>query len=240
LSSGGQHNFRPLQQIQRLLVNGTNTSRGLSSGGSPVYELRTYSLVPSKVGAFMALSKEKFHLRTEHSKLLGYWTVELGGLNQVTHLWEYDSYSHRAGVRAKLGGHQQWQEEYFQKILPWLQHQDNMALKSLLPPATFADPGEAWELWQLEVSGGSHWEKQLVEVAEELEEEVEGVQLGGIFTSVFGPVQTGILLWQHKLLDAAPKLQASLVESDKGGALLRKVTKKQSKILAPTPFSPWQ
>merc|ERR1712130_478116 len=36
----------------------------------------------------MALSKEKFHLRTEHSKLLGYWTVELGGLNQVTHLWE--------------------------------------------------------------------------------------------------------------------------------------------------------
>ena len=31
----------------------------------------------------MALSKDKFHLRTEHSKLLGYWTVELGGLNQV-------------------------------------------------------------------------------------------------------------------------------------------------------------
>merc|ERR1712117_597722 len=66
----------------------------------------------------MALSKDKFHLRTEHSKLLGYWTVELGGLNQVTHLWEYDSYSHRAGVRAKLGGHQQWQEEYFQKFCP--------------------------------------------------------------------------------------------------------------------------
>merc|ERR1719327_1342870 len=81
----------------------------------------------------MALSKDKFHLRTEHSKLLGYWTVELGGLNQVTHLWEYDSYSHRAGVRAKLGGHQQWQEEYFQKILPLLQHQDNMAFRSLLP-----------------------------------------------------------------------------------------------------------
>ena len=36
-----------------------------------------------QVGAFMALSKDKFHLRTEHSKLLGYWTVELGGLNQV-------------------------------------------------------------------------------------------------------------------------------------------------------------
>ena len=64
---------------------------------------------------------------------------------------------------------------------------------SLAPPATLADPGEAWELWQLEVSGGGNWEKQLVEVAEELEEEVEGVKLGGLFTSVFGPIQVVIL-----------------------------------------------
>lgn len=28
--------------------------------------------------------------------------------------------------------------------------------------------------------------------------------------------QTGVVLWQHKLLDNAPKLQASLVQSDKG------------------------
>merc|ERR1719400_2420091 len=227
---------RLLSQLQRCGAR----ARGVCGSAAPVYEWRTYSLVPSKVADFMALSKEKFHLRTEHSKLLGYWTVELGGLNQVTHLWEYDSYSHRAGVRAKLGGHQQWQEEYFQKILPWLQHQDNMALRSLLPPAAPAGPGEAWELWQLELSGGGDWEKQLVKLVGELEEEVEGSHLGGVFTSVFGPIQTGIVLWQHKLLDAAPRLQTSLVQSDRGGALLRKVSMKQSKILAPTTFSPWQ
>ena len=37
----------------------------------------------------MALTKEKFHLRTQHSVLLGYWTAELGGLNQVVHIWYY-------------------------------------------------------------------------------------------------------------------------------------------------------
>ena len=68
---------------------------------------------------------------------------------------------------------------------------------SLLPTATLADPGEAWELWQLEVSGGGNWEKQLVEVAEELEGKVEGVQLGGLFTSVFGPVQVPLFLLKH-------------------------------------------
>ena len=69
----------------------------------------------------------------------------MGGLNQVVHIWEYgrelffevlhlidlisDSYSHRANVRAKLGGDPEWQAEYFQKILPWLQHQDNYTMK---------------------------------------------------------------------------------------------------------------
>ena len=140
--------------------------------------------------------------------------------HQVTHLWEYDSYSHRAGVRAKLGGHQQWQVGPFLNSA-WLIHRGCQGrvlpkdpalaptpgqhgiekvsglhilpfFPSLLPPATLADPGEAWELWQLEVSGGGNWERQLVEVAEELEEEVEGVQLGGLFTSVFGPIQVAL------------------------------------------------
>ena len=60
---------------------------------------------------------------------------------------------------------------------------------SLLPPATHLGPGEAWELWQLELSGGGDWEKQLVKLVGELEEEVEGSHLGGVFTSVFGPIQ---------------------------------------------------
>merc|ERR1712062_159860 len=135
---------------------------------------------------------------------------------------------------------QQWQEEYFQKILPWLQHQDNMALRSLLPPTTMADPGEAWELWQLDFSGGGNWEKQLVDLAHHLEQEVDGAKLGGVFSSVFGPIKTGVVLWQHKLLDDTPALQESLAKSDKGGALMKKVGRKESKILAATPFSPWQ
>jgi hypothetical protein len=38
------------------------------------------------------------------------------------------SYGERAGVRAKLAVDQAWQEEYFQKILPMLQHQENITL----------------------------------------------------------------------------------------------------------------
>ena len=54
-----------------------------------VYELRTYSLKPEHMKEYLTLTAEKFHLRTSHSILHGYWTVELGGVNQVVHLWEY-------------------------------------------------------------------------------------------------------------------------------------------------------
>lgn len=56
---------------------------------SKIYELRTYSLKPEHMKEYLALTAEKFHLRTSHSILHGYWTVELGGVNQVVHLWEY-------------------------------------------------------------------------------------------------------------------------------------------------------
>ena len=124
--------------------------------------LRTYNLVPQNVGKFLALSKEKFHLRTQHSVLLGkFWMslmiikifknscrlldnwagrpepgcscLEVWWVNVEVEsciwVWLLDSYSQRAGVRAKLAGDTSWQQEYFQKILPWLQHQDNLTMK---------------------------------------------------------------------------------------------------------------
>merc|ERR1712080_65163 len=220
--------------------------RGLATGtggeGEPIYELRTYSLVPSQVSNFLNLSKEKFHLRTGHSKLLGYWTVELGGLNQVTHIWEYESYSHRAGVRAKLAADPQWQKEYFQKILPWLQHQDNIGLESLVPPVASTATGGVYEMWLLEVGRGVEqaWRDQLLRIVRQLESKQKGVQLSGVFSSTFGPLQTGVVLWRHDLLDSAPALQRRLTDTEEGLAFLSKVVSKKSKILAPTPFSPWQ
>ncbi|XP_037092249.1 protein NipSnap homolog 3B-like isoform X2 [Pollicipes pollicipes] len=67
---------------------------------SRLYELRTYSLRMDQMRHFLAGTETLFHLRTQHSPLIGYWTAELGGLNQVVHVWEYDDLSHRAAVRA--------------------------------------------------------------------------------------------------------------------------------------------
>jgi hypothetical protein len=42
-----------------------------------------------------------------------------------------DSYVHRAEVRAALAGNQDWFSQYFGKILPMMQKQDNVGLTSI-------------------------------------------------------------------------------------------------------------
>lgn len=57
-----------------------------------VYELRTYSIKPKNFKEFYDLSVEYMHLRTNHSKLVGYWTSEIGGIFDMVHIWEYGNY----------------------------------------------------------------------------------------------------------------------------------------------------
>ena len=67
-------------------------SRSSSSGNGKIYELRTYDIIPEKLPTFLQLTNSLFHLRTAHSRMVGYWTSELGALSQTVHLWEYGKY----------------------------------------------------------------------------------------------------------------------------------------------------
>merc|ERR1712241_889708 len=221
--------------------SGLISSRNFSSSSpsNPIFELRTYNLVPKDVGKFLALSKEKFHLRTQHSVLLGYWTTELGGLNQVVHLWQYESYSHRAEIRARLGGDQEWQQEYFQKILPWLQLQDNLTLESLSEPKQAEEQGGTYELMQFQMKAGeNNWRSDLLSMAAGLETDQSKVL--GAFSSVFGPQNLAVLAWRHQHIDTASQVSSQLRTSPAGQTFLSGVLSFNTKLMSPQPFSPWK
>ena len=66
-----------------------------------IYEMRTYSIRPGKVAAWESSFAEAYNSgRGKFSKLGGLWHTELGPLNQVIHIWPYESLQHRADVRA--------------------------------------------------------------------------------------------------------------------------------------------
>ena len=49
----------------------------------------------------------------------------MGGLNAVTHLWEYDNLAHRAEIRANLAADPEWIADYVTHLTPMLAEQEN-------------------------------------------------------------------------------------------------------------------
>ena len=69
-----------------------------------IYEMRTYKLHPGKVPEFQALiEKEALPHLTKYAELVGWWSTDIGPLNEVIHLWAYRDMADREQSRKKQG-----------------------------------------------------------------------------------------------------------------------------------------
>ena len=59
-----------------------------------IFEFRTYAIRPDKFRECMKIIESNIHIRTAHSKLVGFWITEMGGINEVYHLWEFGKSRH--------------------------------------------------------------------------------------------------------------------------------------------------
>jgi hypothetical protein len=102
-----------------------------------IVEMRTYTLHPGKVGQYLALYQAE-GLATQTrilGKLVGYYSTEIGDVNQVVHLWAYDSFEERMKRRGALFADPTWLA-YIPKIAPMLISQES----KILNPAKFSPP----------------------------------------------------------------------------------------------------
>ena len=76
------------------------------------YELRTYTLVPTKMADWLALyQSHALEVQTEYlGQLIGFFTTEFGEANQIVHIWAYDSLDDRTARRAKMSADPRWAE----------------------------------------------------------------------------------------------------------------------------------
>ncbi|XP_012669818.1 protein NipSnap homolog 3A isoform X1 [Clupea harengus] len=209
------------------------------------YEFRTYCIQPHQNAAFLRLTNEKIHLRTAHSELMGYWSVEYGGLNQVFHIWKYDSYSQRAGVRAALAQDPSWIEQYISKAMPMLTSQDN-EVTYMVPWSKIQrapKEGGVYELasFQMRPGGPAVWGPAF-EAAVSAHSAVGYALPVGVFHSEFGPTNRMHVLWWYEGADQRaasrhkahgdPRVVAAVRES------VTYLVSQQNKLMFPTPFSP--
>jgi NIPSNAP len=103
-----------------------------------IVEMREYTLQAGKVPEYLQLyEREGLAIQREIlGRLVGYYSTEVGpSINQVVHLWAYESFADREERRERLVAHPGWRS-YVQKVRPMILEQQNRILK----PAGFFEP----------------------------------------------------------------------------------------------------
>ncbi|WP_454683904.1 NIPSNAP family protein [Ancylobacter moscoviensis] len=96
-----------------------------------LYEMRTYRLKTGATPAYVKLVEEEgIAIQKGHlGQLVGYFTSEIGPLNEIVHIWAYASLDDRAARRARLAADPAWQA-FGPKIQALIEVMEN---KILLP-----------------------------------------------------------------------------------------------------------
>lgn len=104
------------------------------------YEIRTYRLkngaIPEylKVVGEIGIAIQKKHL----GNLVGYFSSEIGPINEIVHIWGFESLDDRQARRARLMADPEWQA-FLPKIRDLIVTADN----KIMSPASFSPLGGA-------------------------------------------------------------------------------------------------
>jgi len=76
-----------------------------------ILELRTYTAHPGKTAAWLEYyEKNGLALQQKYlGRLVGFFTSEIGTLNQIVHMWAFDSFADRERRRKELAQDPAWQ-----------------------------------------------------------------------------------------------------------------------------------
>ncbi|WPZ32098.1 NIPSNAP family protein (plasmid) [Sulfitobacter sp. OXR-159] len=106
-----------------------------------IIDLRRYSIIPGRVNEYVEFFRNE-GLPIQASYLgcpLGYFVTETGPLNQVVHMWAYETMADREQRRSALEKDPKW-VAYRKKStnLALILAQENTLLKALTVPCRFA------------------------------------------------------------------------------------------------------
>jgi NIPSNAP len=209
-----------------------------------LYELRTYTLKPGSLGDMVkAAATVATDIRKDnYGKLEGYWSTEIGPLNQVMHLWSYSDYNERARVRGELGKNSRWVGEYIPLIRPLIVRQEIRLLNALRAPVAPASTGNIYEF-------RNYRAKPLGAVKQWLDAFIEALPAREKYSKIVGLWQTEAAqpnevchLWAYKDLNARAEARGAAMKDPAWQAFLGKgpdlLEEMHSTIMLPAPHSP--
>ena len=204
-----------------------------------LYELRTYTLKPATTEAFEERFAEGMPTREKYSRLAGFWHTEIGPLNQVIHLWPFDSLAHREEARAALAKDDsgKWPPDIWEFVL-------DMESEILLPAPFMRpldQPQELGGIYELRIY--SYQPRVMPQVLERWAEAVPHREkyspLAGCWYSELGALNRFFHLWPYKDLNERARIRAEAnLDPPWPPGTRQWILRQESKILLPASFSP--
>ncbi len=178
-----------------------------------LYELRTYTLKPNVVPEYEKRFAESVPIRTKYSRLVGFWHTEIGPLNQVVHLWAYETLQQRWEARSAAAKDPSgmWPPKVYDLT---------EAMESdILIPGPVNDPldgprewGNLYELRMYTFPSGTvrHVMEQF---CAQVEARAKMYPLGGFFMSDLGQLNRFYQLWPYKDWDHRDQVRAEYAKT---------------------------
>ena len=204
-----------------------------------IYEVRTYRLQPGSLQEIIKLFGEAYEHRKKLSELAAFWYTDIGPLNQIIHVWPYESLAHRTEIRAASASIKQWPPDI-------KEFQEDM-VSEIFVPCPFTPelkpgkPGPVFEYRSYILKPGGagainqRWEKALP-----ARQELSPLLFAG--HTELGTLNKFIHIWPYESLDPRKEVR--------GKALAEKIwpppggkgtlVAQENKIVFAAPFSPVQ
>jgi hypothetical protein len=203
-----------------------------------IIEVRTYQLKPGSVAEVEKRFGEKLPAREKLSKLTALWHTEVGALNEITHVWTYDGFEQRMGIRAEAVKSGVWPPPIGEFILSM-----NSEIFIPAPFSPSLEPKEIGPLFEIRsytLAPGAV-PGMMERWAAKIDERVKLSPLVGAWYSELGNLNKWVHIWAYKDAAARQRIRAEAVARGiwpPGGAAAGLVLKQENKLVMPAACSP--
>jgi hypothetical protein len=203
-----------------------------------IIEVRTYQLKPGSVAEVEKRFGDGLPAREKLSKLTALWHTEVGALNEITHIWSYDSFEHRSATRAEAVRTGVWPPKIAEFVV-------SMQSEAFVP-APFSPPleprsvGPLFEIRSYTLAPGGI-PGMIERWSTKIDERMKLSPLVGAWYSEFGGLNKWVHIWAYKDAAERQRIRADAVARGiwpPGGAPAGSMLKQENKLVMPAACSP--
>ena len=203
-----------------------------------IYEVRTYTLQPGSVAQFEENFAKALPAREKYSKLGAFWHTDIGPLNQVIHVWPYESVDERNAIRAEASQDPDWPPKNPPEMYVSLSSDIYIPAPFMRPMGGGQELGNIYEMRIYTYKNGS-----MPEVVKRwgaaIPHREEYSPCAAAMYSDLGSLNKWMHVWPYKDMEDRNKVRAEASQNEHWPPPTREfLLSQENKMLIPSAFSP--